>query len=384
MSTADVDAATRCTAQPSTPLGLALMAAALALPAVQSAHADSAPEHGLIAFKYLGYQDSQTGASRILVRAPSAMVLVPLSGNWAVGGTLTRDAISGASPAYHTEAITPLHDTRKAIELNATRYFANGSVTVGGSVSSESDYLARGLTVQGNLSDDSKNTTVTLGLGLARDRINPNNHIVDNERKRTTDVLLGVTQVMSTHDIVQLNLGHSSGSGYYSDPYKVMDERPRERRHTTLMARWNHHFEGTGGTLRSSYRYYTDSFDVRAHTLAFKYVQPLTQGWTVTPQLRLYTQTKARFYVDADASAGPFPPNPPAGWTYYTEDQRLSAFGARTLGLKVAKQIDANWTMDVKYEQYSQRAAWTLDGGGSPGLAPFYARSIQLGVSRQF
>ena len=33
---------------------------------------------------------------------------------------------------------------------------------MGGSVSSESDYLARGLTVQGNLSDDSKNTTVTL------------------------------------------------------------------------------------------------------------------------------------------------------------------------------------------------------------------------------
>ena len=62
----------------------------------------------------------------------------------------------------------------------------------------------------------------------------------------------------------------------------------------------------------------------------------------------------------------------------------LSAFGARTLGLKVAKQLDADWLVDLKFESYGQRAAWTIGGTGSPGLAPFHARSIQLGVSRQF
>lgn len=367
-----------------TPLGMALMAAALALPAVRSAHADSAPERASLAFKWLDYKDSQRGEDRIRVRAPSALLVLPLSGDWAVGGTLTSDAISGASPAYHTTAITPMHDKRNALELNATRYFANGSLTLGSSVSRESDYLSRNLSVQGSLADESKNTTWTAGLALGRDRINPSTQIVTNEHKRSTDVLAGVTQVLGTHDIAQLNVGWSSGSGYFSDPYKAMDERPRGRRHTTLLARWNHHFEASSGTLRSSYRYYTDSFGVKAHTLGLEYVQPLTQGWTVTPLLRLYTQTAANFYVDADASTDPFPPNPPADWAHYTEDQRLSAFGARTLGLKLAKQIDANWNVDVKYERYSQRASWTLEGRGSPGLAPFNARSLQLGVSRQF
>ena len=366
------------------PLGLGLMAAALALPAVQSARAESAPERGTVALKVLDYLDSQPGADRIRVRAPSLMIQAPVAGEWLLGGTLTSDSISGASPAYHTSALTKMHDKRRALELNATRYFANASLTVGANVSSESDYLSRGLSLQGSLSDDSKNTTWTAGLGLNRDVINPNNQIVDHETKRVTDLLLGVTQVLGTHDIAQINLGHSFGSGYFTDPYKVMDNRPRERNHTTLMARWNHHFEASGGTLRSSWRWYTDTFGVKAHTLGFEYVQPLGRGWTVMPLLRLYTQTAARFYVDADPSTDPFPPNPPADAVYYTEDQRLSAFGARTLGLKVSKQVDADWLVDLKFESYGQRAAWTIGGTGSPGLAPFHARSIQLGISRQF
>jgi hypothetical protein len=365
-------------------LGLGLMAAALALPAIQPAHAESAPERGTIALKALDYLDSQPGADRIRVRANSLLIQAPVAGEWLLGGTLTSDSISGASPAYHTSALTNMHDKRHAIELSATRYFANASLTVGANVSSESDYLSRGLSVQGSLSSDSKNTTWTAGLGINHDVINPSNQIVDHETKRVTDLLLGVTQVITTHDIAQLNLGHSFGSGYFSDPYKVMDNRPRERNHTTLMARWNHHFEASGGTLRSSWRYYTDSFGVKAHTLGFEYVQPLGQGWTVMPLLRLYTQTAARFYVDADPSTDPFPPNPPADAVYYTEDQRLSAFGARTVGLKVSKQLDADWLVDLKLESYGQRAAWTIGGTGSPGLAPFHARSIQLGVSRQF
>lgn len=102
------------------------------------------------------------------------------------------------------------------------------------------------------------------------------------------------------------------------------------------------------------------------------------------PLVRLYTQKSARFYVDVDPDAGPFPTNPPPDATYYLLDQRLSSFGAVTLGVKVAKQIDADWLVDVKFEQYQQRGHWALAGKGSPGLEPFNARSIQVGISRQF
>jgi hypothetical protein len=48
------------------------------------------------------------------------------------------------------------------------------------------------------------------------------------------------------------------------------------------------------------------------------------------------------------------------------------------------KRIDADWFVDLKFEQYGQRSFWKLSGGGSTGLAPFDARSIQFGITRLF
>ena len=188
---------------------------------------------------------------------------------------------------------------------------------------------------------------------------------------------------------MQLNFGYSKGSGYYSDPYKLNDNRPRDRNSFTALARWNHHFDdnGTDGTVHLTYRYYSDTFGIRAHTLDAEYVQPLYKGWTVTPLLRLYTQNEADFYVSAAAAewADPTQATPkPTDAVYYSEDQRLSAFGAITGGLKVSKQINKDWLVDAKYEYYEQRANWSLSGGGDKGLTPFKARSVQVGVSRQF
>lgn len=368
---------------PST-LGLSLMAAALALPALHSARADTAPERAVLSYKLLDYLDSQPGKERVHVRAPAFNVLAPVGGDWSVGATLISDAISGASPAHHTSALKNFSDRRNAGTLDVTRYFGLGSVALGANVSNEADYVSRGLSLQGSRSSEDKNSTWTAGIAVNTDSINPTNLAVVDERKRVLDVLVGLTQVLSKQDIVQINLGHSRGRGYFSDPYKVFDKRPRERDHNTLSLRWNHHVEASETTLRMSYRLYDDSFGIQAHTLGFEVAQPLRGGWTITPLLRLYSQNAARFYVDAGPANSPFAPNPPAGAVYFSEDQRVSAFGGRTWGLKIAKQLGPNWLVDFKYEKYGQRASWRLFGGGSPGLASFDARTVQLGASYAF
>lgn len=360
-------------------LGAALLAAAMALPlAVQ---AESAPEHGQISLKHLDYLDSQPGASRIRVRTTALSVLAPVGSDWLVGGTLTTDGISGASPAYQSSALTKMHDERHAVDTELTRYFSNGSLTLGASLSKESDYLSRGLSAQATHSSESKNTTWSLGLGVNNDSINPNNKVVVNESKKVNALLLGVTQVLTVDDIVLLNLGHSGGHGYFSDPYKFADKRPSDKNSDTLMLRWNHHLETLGATARMSYRHYSDNWGIRSHTFGLEYVQPMGRGWTVTPLLRVYSQSAASFYVLPDASSYPFSPSTKGD---YSEDQRVSAFGAHTFGLKVAKQLDADWLVDLKFEQYGQRSGWRLFGDGSPGQMPFNARSVQAGLSRQF
>ncbi|WP_445234093.1 DUF3570 domain-containing protein [Duganella rhizosphaerae] len=368
-------------------LAASIMTAALMLPGVQ-AHAETPPANGNITLGYLNYKDSQSGLDRITVHSPSVAIMAPVAGVWSVGASLVSDDVSGASPRYHTaiSGASHMQDHRTAGDASATRYFERGSVTVGAAYSTEHDYVSRALSLQGSLESENKNTTWTVGLGHSDDRIDPVNKIVTNEKKRTSSLLLGVTQVLTASDIAQLTLTHSEGEGYFSDPYKALDNRPRSRSESTLLARWNHHLASTGGTSRLSYRYYRDSFGVRGHTLGAEYVQPLSQGWTVTPEVRLYSQSAASFYYDPlyDAKLGaPFPPGY-NGNGYMSADQRLSGFGAVTLGLKVSKQLDKLWSIDVKAAVYQQRGSWRLFHEGSPGLDPLRAQTIQIAINRQW
>ena len=117
--------------------------AAIAMPGVwQQAQAEAAPETGLMAVKYLHYEDSQPGLKRIKVDSPSAYLLLPLSSQWAVEGSAVFDSVSGASPRYHTavSSASVMHDERKAGDVKLTRYGQRSAVSVGLSRSNEHDY----------------------------------------------------------------------------------------------------------------------------------------------------------------------------------------------------------------------------------------------------
>jgi len=65
---------------------LQLLAAALALPGVMPAHAQSAPDKGIFELQYLSYRDWQPGRNRMSVDAPAFYALIPLSDTWVVEG----------------------------------------------------------------------------------------------------------------------------------------------------------------------------------------------------------------------------------------------------------------------------------------------------------
>ena len=366
-----------------------LLGAALALPGLGllavDAQAETAPERGHVALKVLDYLDYQPGTERIRVKAPALSALVPLGDQWSVNGTLITDSISGASPAYHDAAITPMRDFRRAYDAAVTRYLPQGTWSLGASHSKEADYLSRSLYGTVTRSNESKNTSWSLGGGLTRDLINPSNRLVVDETKQTVDLLAGLTQVMGVNDIVQLNLGWSQSQGYLSDPYKLFDERPRLRTRQTLQARWNHHVDSLGSTERLAYRYFQDSWGIRAHTFVLEHVQPLGESWKLSAALRYHSQNAASFYVASDGNPiGPFGPRLPQGAAYYALDQRLSAYGAVTYGLKLSHQLDRHTAIDVKVEHYEQRGSWALATTGSGHLLPFKARSLFWGLTRWF
>lgn len=357
----------------------ALLAAAVALPGVL-AHAQSAPEQGLISLRYLQYRDWQPGADRMRVKTPALFVLKPLSDTLTIEGSLVYDSISGASPLYHDTLSGAsglgITEYRTAGDVKVTKYFGRYAVGVGGAVSSERDYLSRAASVDVRWWSEDHNMTLTFGTGGASDRINSVNQLAVDRTRQTLDLLIGVTQVLTARDIVQSNVTYSTGHGYYSDPYKLLDTRPDKRHIIAWLTRLNHHFAAFDSTLQIGYRFLHDSFGDDAHMLDLAWVQPLPHRFTVTPSVRYTTQSAADFYNDP-----PFPRGFRRG-ELYTADTRLSAFGALTAGLKVSVDLAQGWTVDLKWQGYRQRSSWRLGGGGSPGLEPFSARWFELGISK--
>jgi hypothetical protein len=363
----------------------ALLAAALALPGVMpaSALAQAAPDQGLVALKYLDYRDWQPGADRIHVHNPSLYVLKPLSDSLAAEGSLVYDSISGASPLYHNTLSGAsgkggVVDYRTAGDVKVTKYLDRAAIGVGAAISSERDYLSHAISMDVRLFSDDRNRTYAFGVGGASDRIDSTNGLAEDKHRRTVDLLIGVTQVLSSEAIIQSNLTWSTGHGYYSDPYKTLDIRPDARRILAWLTRYNQHLTYFDSTLSLSYRYLLDSFGSDSHTVEAAWYQPFADGWSVKPALRYYTQAAADFYFDP-----PFPQGFTLGQPY-TADTRLSAFGALTPGVTLAKLLPDGWQVDLKVEFYRQRAGWRAGGNGSPGLEPLSARWIQTGISKTF
>jgi Protein of unknown function (DUF3570) len=360
----------------------ALLMAACALPGLMPiAQAETIPEFGTISAKLLSYHQSQPnaeGANKSSVTSPSIYISKPIAGQWLVEGSITHDNVSGASPRFHTTAASNMSDKRIAADVKVKRYFDHGTVSVGTAYSNEHDYQSTAFSLSGTKSTEDNNTTFSGGIGYNQDKINPTNQVVVNEKKRGLEFQVGVTQVLTPLDIAQLNATYTEGVGYYSDPYKTFDKRPGSRTTGVLLVRWNHHFKDLGATTRAQYRYYTDSFGVKAHTMGLEVVKTYQNGWTVTPGIRYSTQSKADFYYDP-----PFP-NGRTADGYYSADQRLANMGSVTAGIKVSKQIDTESTVDFKLESYIQRAGLYLGSNKSTGLDPLKATMVQIGYSRKF
>jgi hypothetical protein len=371
------------TERPAPPLR-ALLAAALALPGIlpATAQAQTVPDTGFVQFKYLDYRDWQPGARRMRVDNPGFYVMKPFAETWVVEGALVYDGMSGASPTWHDTLSGAsgegVHDYRTAGEAKVTKYFERFSLGAGVAYSHERDYISRAGSVELRVWTADRNRTFAFGYAGAADRIDTPSGAAENERKYVNDFLVGVTEVLSQTAIVQSNLTYTRGHGYLSDPYKTFDTRPENRRVLAWLTRLNQHFPDSDGTLQLAYRYIDDSWGAHSHMVEAAWVQPLPQGWSVRPSLRYLTQRAADFYYDP-----PFPQGLVFGQPY-TADTRLSAFGAFSPGILVAKDFGGGWNADLKVEFYRQKSDWRVGGDGSPGLLQFSARWIEVGVGKAF
>jgi len=398
----------------------ALQASALALSGVANvASADSPIDRVYTSYSFSYYNEDELEDSKGLPGADSeryevsthqAMLAAPLTDRMDFSLEVTHETMSGASPWYVAPdaAGSPIQilsgptieDKRNDLLLTTNYYYDNARVGFTTGYSTENDYKAMNFAFDGETHFNEKNTTLSGGIGVSLDDINPTDPELDatrpdSESKQTYSLNVGLAQVLNRRSVIQSSLSYAFGTGYLSDPYKKVfrnggvggsvffpDERPGDRHGIAWLTRYRRHIEEFESTLHLSYQYYIDTWEVSSHTIEFSWYQSYGDNLQITPTVRYYTQNESDFYVS-------YLPDTANGSGEFSSDYRLSTYGALGLGLKAEYTYRTTWLADIEwkgkisYERYlsSGDLAFSTPSVEAPGLVSFNVLSIGLSAT---
>ena len=279
------------------------------------------------------------------------------------GGPL--QAVAGATPAGGGSGssqvpLAHMRDTRYAGDAAVDLRLANQTVTPDLAYSTETDYQSIGVSLSDAIDFNQKNTTLTLGVSHNFDTVKPKTWPA-SKPKDSTDLLIGVSQLLNPKTILALDVTYGYDSGYLSDPYRSVvfdssptpgtlypENRPGTRTRETVLLSLTHFFDPLNGSGEVSYRLYNDSYGILSHTLGLQWFQRIGRHVILSPLIRYTTQSAANFYATT------FPGDPTAGTIpqYYSADYRLSSLSTYTYGLQLTGIINDRFYLDAGFKRY--------------------------------
>ncbi len=286
-------------------------------------------------------------------------------------GELVYDGISGATPngTYLLNGqivVDKMWDLRRAANLELDCRLGNHTLTPGFAWSSEHDYLSYGISLNDAIEFNDKNTILQLGASHNFDSVR---HLDDSSiwsSKDATEGIIGVSQLLSPKDILNVAFTFGNDSGYLNDPYRSIvykthidpydfyiypqERRPAHRNKEILFTSLTHHFNSLDASLEGSYRFYHDSYDIFAHTVGLTWHQWLGKYLMVEPLFRFSQQSAASFY--STLFYGPYSLDPDG---YHSSDYRLSEMFTLDYGLQATVLINDHLRVVAGYHRYEMR-----------------------------
>jgi hypothetical protein len=305
-------------------------------------------------------------------------------------------------------------ETRKQGDFRVGYDWNEASFDVGAGTSAENDYNSSFGNIGGRLDFNQKLTSVNFGASYTESETealldhdafpylekSSFNGRVKNQilRGRKTDWAgsLGVTQVLNKSALIEGSVSYTSSSGYMSNPYKAveilfiapnqtadeegkieatmrafLENRPEKRQQWTENLRYVQHIDALDAALHLDYRFYHDDWGIQAHTISGDWIQPLGDGWSITPRVRYYSQNAADFYAPYLVSKQSEKYNPKLLPQNYSSDARLSGFGALSGGVTINKKFAKGLELQAGAEYYTHEGSLKLGGGGEGNYADF-------------
>jgi hypothetical protein len=315
---------------------------------------------------------------------PALLVRKSLLDKVSLSGSYYVDAVSSASIDVVTTA-SPYKETRKEYGVGLDYVVRDASITVSYTNSDEPDYLAKSASLDVSQEVFGGMTTVTLGYTRAWDKVGQKGTPGFIDRATHWRYRFGVAQVLTPRWLAAANLEVVSDDGFLGSPYRaarvfgatVPERNPRTRTSRAVVLRAVGDI-GSRAAVRAQYRYFWDTWDIRAHTLEVGHSRYFGERWLGDGYLRYYTQERALFYSD----------NATAETLYVSRNRQLSTYKSYGLGVKAAyaaKRVPGKY--EIKIHGALERARFDFDDftdlrTGSP--YSYDATVMQVFVSATF
>ena len=213
-----------------------------------------------LAYRYEFYSEEN---NRMQIETHSVYFEQKLLDKVTAKGELIYDGISGATPTgtHNSKGkakLTHVTDLRRAGNIGLAWRFGNHTLTPVFAFSKEHDYLSYGLSLNDAIEFNQKNTVFNYGISHNFDSVRHNDGATWSS-KGSTEVLIGISQLLSPKDILNVALTYGNDSGYLNDPYRaaeyhpsffppnvttaVPERRPAHRNKEILFGSLTHHFD---------------------------------------------------------------------------------------------------------------------------------------------
>ncbi|QOP42517.1 DUF3570 domain-containing protein [Sulfurimonas sediminis] len=290
--------------------------------------------------------NSYSDNADVQVYSPTFSLFKKVSHQWMLGfkmriDTITAASISNGANSQRVDAVTGasraegvlFDDVRYAPTLMATYDDGKNMLSFGAYYSKEADYTGRAVFVNYVRQLNEQNTALGIGISQSSDYWYP---VFDRELPRDDrkegKIDLSLNQLITPGFSLQGVFSYMYSEGFLSSPYHYVLQDGFAKFENYPQTRTGKAFAFKGvyllnpdNAMNFSYRYYTDDWDIKSHTVNIEELHDFSSHFTSGLRLRYYTQTKSNFVK----ALGSYSVNDP----YFAIDYRMSAFDSYTIGL---------------------------------------------------
>ena len=248
------------------------------------------------------------------------------------------DNISGASPDVLLGA-SKYSEDRDEYTIGGTYLNDNTLLDLSFIHSDEDDYDSN--TVSFDVSHEmfGAMTKVNIGASIGKDDVMRNDLDSFSEDLDRHSFRAGLSQVLTKKIVARFDYEATVEEGYLNNPYRFVfvngvslgsgsERYPRTRTGQAFAIKaikyWDHRASSSVG-----YRFYRDTWDIRAHTIDLNYSQYIGNQWVADIYGRFYTQDEANFFSDNFA----------VPLKYMARDKELSSFDSYSIGARISYDL---------------------------------------------